>query len=595
MSHRPTLTAALYARVSSEQQAQQQSIASQIAALRERIAADGYALLPELCFTDDGYSGSTLLRPALERLRDQAALGAIERLYVLAPDRLARNYAYQVLLLEELQRAGVAVTFLNRALGDSPEDQLLLQVQGVIAEYERTKILERSRRGTRHQAREGSLSVLGAAPFGYRYVPRRDGQPAAYEVVEAEAAIVRQLFHWVGVDGCSLAEVCRRLGQQGVASPRGRAAWDRSTVWGILKNSAYQGLALYGKTRSGPRRAQLRPPRGQPQCQRKTTSAYRTPPEEQVALPVPALVSAALFAAVAERLEENRRRHRQHQGGARYLLQGLVVCQRCGYALYGKPTARVNAAGLRVRYVYYRCFGQDGYRALGEKLCGNRGLRVDVLEEAVWADVCGLLSQPGRIEQEYARRCQGGPSAGADEDGRLTKRLQRAKAGLARLLDAYEAGLVERAEFEARVRRLQEEVKRVEGQRAAAQSQRAAAEELRGAVSQVEAFARRVQQGLAEASWQARREIIRALVKRVEVNEEEVRVIYKVPPHPFVEGPERGRLQDCGGRFTATPSPENCAGAFRRTQLKPSRTPLAGRGLFHHQSLAVDLSMTVGV
>src|SRR5262249_4848957 len=159
------------------------------------------------------------------------------------------------------------------------------------------------------------------------------------------------------------------------------------TVWGILKNSAYQGQALYGKTRSGPRRAQLRPLRGQSQGPRKATAAYRTPPEEQVALPVPALVGAELFAAVAERLAENRRRQWQHQSGARYLLQGLVVCQRCGYALYGKPTVRVNAAGRRVRYVYYRCFGQDGYRALGEKLCPNRGLRVDVLEAAVWADV----------------------------------------------------------------------------------------------------------------------------------------------------------------------------------------------------------------
>jgi site-specific DNA recombinase len=344
-------------------------------------------LLPELCFTDDGYSGATLLRPALERLRDQAALGAVEHLYVLARDRLARNDAYQVLLLEELQRARVAVVFLNGSLGETPEDQLLLQVQGVLAEYERTKILERSRRGKRHKARQGLLSVLGAAPYGYRYVPRGVGSPAAYEVIDSEAAVVRQLFHWVGEEGCSLADVCRRLGQQGVSSPRGRPTWDRSTVWGILKNSAYQGQAIYGKTRQGPRRAQLRRPRGQTQDSRKTSSAYRTPPQKQVTLPVPALVSGELFACVEERLEENRRRQRQHKSGARYLLQGLVVCRRCGYALYGKPTARVNAAGQRVRYVYYRCFGQDGYRTLGEKLCGNRGLRVDVLEAAVWTDV----------------------------------------------------------------------------------------------------------------------------------------------------------------------------------------------------------------
>jgi site-specific DNA recombinase len=166
----------------------------------------------------------------------------------------------------------------------------------------------------------------------------------------------------------------------------------------------------------------------------------------------------------------------------------------------------------------------------------------------VWSDVCGLLREPGRIEQEYARRCQGEQSSGGQDEERLGKQLQRAKAGLARVLDAYEAGLVERAEFESRVQRLRTEVKRIEQQREAAQSQRAASEQLRGAVGQVEAFARRIEQGLDSASWQTRRDIVRALVKRVEVNEEEVRVVYKVPPHPFVEGPERGSLQDCLGR-----------------------------------------------
>jgi site-specific DNA recombinase len=347
---------------------------------------------------------------------------------------------------------------------------------------------------------------------------------------------------WVGIEGCSLADVCRRLASQGIASPKGHSAWDRSTVWGILKNSAYQGQAIYGKSRSGPLRAQLRPPRNsQGRC--KTTSGYRTEAQEQVALPVPPLVSAELFAAVAERLEENRRRQRQHKSGARYLLQGLVVCQRCGYALYGKPTARSNAAGQRVRYVYYRCFGQDGYRALGEKLCGNRGLRVDALEAAVWSDVCGLLREPGRIEQEYARRCQSEQSSGGEDKQRLSKQLQRAKAGLARVLDAYEAGLVERAEFESRVQRLRAEIKRIEQHIEAAQSQRAASEQLRQAVDQIEAFARRVEQGLEQASWHTRRDIIRALVKRVEVNEEEVRVVYKVPPTLLLKAP-MGRLQD---------------------------------------------------
>src|SRR5215470_9476616 len=147
--------AAIYARVSSERQAQEDTIASQVQALRARVAEEGLTLDEELCFLDDGYSGTTLVRPALERLRDLEAAGALDRLYVHSPDRLARKYAYQVLLVDELHRCGVELIFLNRALGQTPEDDLLLQVQGMVAEYERAKILERSRRGKRYAANRG--------------------------------------------------------------------------------------------------------------------------------------------------------------------------------------------------------------------------------------------------------------------------------------------------------------------------------------------------------------------------------------------------------------------------------------------------------
>src|SRR5919109_5192131 len=179
--------AAIYARVSSEQQAEANTIASQVAALQARVAADGLPLPLDHHFLDEGYSGATLIRPALERLRDAAALGQITRLYVHSPDRLARKYAYQVLLVEELGRYGVEVVFLNRELGRSPEDDLLLQVQGMMAEYERAKILERHRRGKLHAARSGSVNILSGAPYGYRYVDKHaGGGHARYDFVPEE-------------------------------------------------------------------------------------------------------------------------------------------------------------------------------------------------------------------------------------------------------------------------------------------------------------------------------------------------------------------------------------------------------------------------
>jgi site-specific DNA recombinase len=220
MKHRE---AAFYARVSSEQQSTAHTILSQVAALRQRMAEDGAVLLPEREFIDEGYSGATLLRPALERLRDLIATGVLDRVYVHSPDRLARKYAYQVLLIDEWLRAGVEVIFLNRALSQSPEDDLLLQVQGMVAEYERAKILERSRRGKRHAAQTGSLSVLSGAPYGYRYVSVAEGGgQARYELRPEQARVVQQIFSWIGRERASLGAVCRHLQQCGELSPKGK-------------------------------------------------------------------------------------------------------------------------------------------------------------------------------------------------------------------------------------------------------------------------------------------------------------------------------------------------------------------------------------
>ena len=184
---------AIYARVSSEPRPEAPTIASQVAALCERVAADGFALPESIQFLDENYSGATLVRPALERLRDLMAAGAVEHLYVHSPDRLARKYAYQVLLVEEFQRLGVEIVFLNRPLGQSPEDDLLLQVQGMRVEYERAKIIERHRRGKLHAAQAGSANVLSDAPYGYHYVTKhKGGGQARYDIVPDEARVVRQ-------------------------------------------------------------------------------------------------------------------------------------------------------------------------------------------------------------------------------------------------------------------------------------------------------------------------------------------------------------------------------------------------------------------
>jgi DNA invertase Pin-like site-specific DNA recombinase len=309
--------AAIYARVSSDQQAERHTIDSQLSELTARASRDGHLVRDDRLFIDNGHSGASLVRPALERLRDLVALAAIDILYVHAPDRLARSYAHQVLLLEEFARAGTEVVFLNRPIGDTPEDSLLLQLQGMFAEYERAKVLERSRRGKRHRAQAGAVSVLSRAPFGYRYVTREaGGGDARYDIDDNAARVVRQIFAWVGHERLTLAAVCRRLHAAGIPSPSGKAHWSRAMIHTMLLNPAYAGRAIYGRRRCVPWQPPLHPPRG---TRRPAEAAL--PPGPGIARPA----------------------HRRARAGDR----GRGAVRECGGAARGEPAPQPGAPGWR--------------------------------------------------------------------------------------------------------------------------------------------------------------------------------------------------------------------------------------------------------
>jgi site-specific DNA recombinase len=541
------LVVGFYARVSSEQQARDRTIESQLEELWARARADGVEPPPELIFIDDGYSGAELLRPALERLRDMAAAGALDRVYVSCPDRLARDFAHQILLIDELHRAGVEVVFLNHNVDDSPEGNLLLQIQGVIAQYERAKILERVRRGRLHAARSGAVSVLGGAPYGYRYIKKSDGGGcAAYQIVLEEARVVRQIFDWVGRDGCSLSAVVKRLKTSGIPTSTGKPVWDRATLADMLKNAAYKGMADYGKTRRVERRPRLRPRRGQPEFPRRNRCTRETTAEERIPIPVPALVAEETFAAVQEQLARNRGHHGRPAAPGRYLLQGLLVCSRCGRAYYGKPIGGQKARQQGRNYGYYRCTGTDAHRFDGQRMCGNRMVRVDRLDAAVWEDVRGLLLEPGRIEGEYRRRLA--RQTGAEDQDRqaIDKQIQGAKRRIARLTEMYEEGFLERDAFREKMTTAQARLDALETEARRAAEQETSESELRAVIGQLEAFAEQLQTGLEQCEWEARRAIVRALVKRIVFEEHDVRVVYKVSPDPFEAEPQgRGVLHFC--------------------------------------------------
>jgi site-specific DNA recombinase len=554
-----SMRAALYARVSTEHQAKAHTIDSQTDSLKQRIAQDGLGLDPELVFVDDGYSGEALERPALERLRDQVAAGAVDRVYVLSPDRLARKYAYQVLLVEELNRAGTEVVFLNHPVDPTPEGELLLQVQGIIAEYERAKILERSRRGKRSRARAGAVSVFSQAPYGFRYISKQNGEGLArFEIDPAEAEVVRQIFEWFARDRLPIREICRRLKARGLRTRQGKERWCTSLIWGILGNTAYCGRAYYGRRKVGERRPRQNafwaagiPVKGGP--------AYRhpTPAEDWIEIPVPALVEEALVEAARAQLEENRKRSRVGPDGPRHLLQGLVVCRQCGRALVYQRCHSGRLVGppgsqRRTCYSYYRCTGLNTHYYGGPRVCSSRAVRAEHLEQSVWDDVRSLIADPERLAREYRRRLKESDTDRHRSSCRVRQLLDGVRRGISRLIDVYQEGLLDKAEFEPRLTRARERQLGLEKELAAALEQEHDKDHVSTVLGEFCTFAKAVEASLKDADLQSRIRILRLLIKQVEVGEEEICVVYKVGSCPFEQGPVTGHFQNRSRRQPVT-------------------------------------------
>ena len=407
-----TKVAAIYARVSSDRQKENHTIASQVAALTDYAEAHEYKVPAEWRFQDEGYSGATLLRPGLEALRDLAAAGHLEAVLIYSPDRLSRKYAYQVLLAEELSRCGVELVFLKAPSGATPEDQLLLQFQGMIAEYERAQIAERSRRGKRHRAHQGSINVLSGAPYGYRYVRKSDTAAAYYEVLEAEAAVVRRVYEAYTQQGLSINAIAHRLNEEQIPTRTGTTRWERSTVWGMLRNPGVPGRACYGKTELRPRQRITRPLRKRQGLASRDSANHERPRPDWIEIAVPALVSEETFALAQEQLEQNKR-HSPRRTIEPSLLQGMLVCERCGYALY-RTSTQTSARKL----YYYRCLGSDAYRHLRGAVCDNPPVRQDHLDAVVWKELVRLLEDPQVIQEELNRRLGSGPESRSAEAAR---------------------------------------------------------------------------------------------------------------------------------------------------------------------------------
>ena len=517
--------AALYARVSGEQQRDSNTIASQTEALKDYAQRQEYCVADDLIIEDDGYSGAVLERPGLERVRDLAAEGRIDALVVLAPDRLSRRYAYQVLIIEELARQGVETVFVNAPSVQTPEDHLLIQFQGMLAEYERAHILERSRRGKRHRAKQGDVAVLGGAPYGYRYHRKTPECAAYYEVIEPQASVVREVYERYTNDLMSIGEITRWLNEQRIPTATGRTRWERSTVWGMLRNPAYQGKACFGKTCQQPRQWVTRPLRMRGEVASASTGGHERPPEEWIEISVPAIVSEQSFARAQERLELNKAQS-PRRTKVLSVSQGLVSCERCGYALY-----RTSTQTSARKIWYYRCLGSDAWRHLNGPVCDMRPVRQDLLDDIVWSEVVRLLEEPQLIQAEIERRLEAARSADPNQqrEALLRHRLIRLRKGIDRLVSAYQEELITLDELRERTPELRRQERAVQSELQSVIEQTQQRETYLQLAETLNSFQARLRLRAATLDIAERQRVVRMLVKEVLVNEDKITIRHSIP------------------------------------------------------------------
>ena len=517
---------ALYMRVSTGRQQQNQTIEQQFDRLQEHIQTHPeWQLSEEHIYQDDGYSGASLNRPGLDRLREQAAMAAFELVLLTAPDRIARKYVYQVLLIEELRNSGCQVEFVDRPMKeDDPHDQLLLQIRGAVAEYERNLIADRMRRGRQAKLRSGTLLPWTVAPYGYLLDAERPRDPSRVQIDPVKAAVVQQIFGWYTEpeERTSLYQVAKRLSDDGIATPRGGERWNVASIRGILRNPAYTGTAYSGRTRPVP--AQQRKSALQPIG--RGVSIQSTPQEEWIGVTVPALISQETFDLAQQRLEQNKQSARRNNHAQEYLLRSLVSCGQCRLACTGRSCGD---------YIYYACRGRsDSLRARKGERCIARYAPARQLDELVWEDLCHILTDPTCITHELERAHAGEwlPQALQARRQALGKAIAQLRRQQERLLEVYLAEVIGRDEFERKRHELTQTLNGLEQQRRQLDAQAQKQIDLAALTVNVQDFCQRVQPTLEHLDFAQRRQLVELLIDRVIVDDEQVEIRYVIPVTP---------------------------------------------------------------
>jgi site-specific DNA recombinase len=514
------MNVAAYARVSTQRQAEDQTMAQQIERLQAPAQREGWTLEAGQGYRDEGDSGARIDRPALDRLRDAAERGECQAVLITAPDRWARRFVQQALLLEELAPCGCPVIVLEHPLSQDPNDQLLLQIRGAVAEYERALIADRTRRGRLAKRRSWPWRPWITTPDGYRCDPEHPRDPARVRLEATEARVVRQLFAWYTAEGLSMPAIAARLRHLQRPTSRGGSHGHPATVKGILSHEVYAGTAY------GHRDDEVEPRRwrgGRSAAERQRHHPRHRPRDEWIAVDVPPLVSHERFARVQAlrplRPAESRRNNTRRDS----LLRARVRCAVCGLAASGRP---------RGAHTYDLCNGHLSRVSTGRaQQCRVRTIRGDRLDSMVWDDICRLLSTP-EISTEALHRARAGELVQDDRDARLQHRQQarrRAERQIERLVAAFTAEGITLDDLKARRAVLQNRLQGLVQQERDLHAQHQQHRRLADLCAHLKALCESLHTGLHTLDFARRRRMVELLVDRVLFSHEEIEIRYAIP------------------------------------------------------------------
>src|SRR2546425_1707487 len=562
------MRAAIYGRVSSERQEKEHTIGSQLEALRAYPATNGMDIVEE--FTDEGYSGARLDRPALDRMRDLAERHGFEVLLTYCTDRLARKFVLQALILDELERFGVKTIFIEGGAADDPLSNLRHQITGAVAELERAKITERYRRGKLYRARCGEI-VSPDFLCGYVKIPRRDGVPAHAEIQEAEAVVVRRIFDAYVSRDLTVRQIAKQFTLDRTPTPRNSGQWSWSAVDRILREEAYIGTYYYN-------RKQCVPVEGVYGKKRQRFKCTLRPKEEWIPISVPPIIDLATFHAAAGRARETQAFSPRNLQEGGYLLRKLVRCGRCGSscsALTSKQTYGGKVHGSH----YYSCLRTtSGF--LKQERCAQRRVRADVLDELVWEEVNSRLQDPALVLEAYqdhkaARRDSSMEDGSTEKDERLRGQIKLANRELSRLLDAYQCGALELPELQKRRQLVNSKLEMLNREQELLRKMAAEQKKETDIKASLEEFAVVVSSSLKRISFENKQKLLRMVLDKVVVNDWRVDVHYNIPlprptPTPEQKVSTKFDLRSTCHRFCCTATGRCCTAnpfAVRETPL----------------------------